>query len=91
MNRLKNLEEAIALANDTIYGLGGYLFCDPSNQDGFAVSQKLKTGNVSINGANYAIPEDPFGGYKKSGIGKEHGKLGLRSLCQARLIAQMKK
>ena len=51
------------------------------------VAKKLKTGNVSINGINYVIPQDSFGGYKKSGIGRTHGKIGMQSLCQIKLIA----
>jgi len=82
-------EEAIKLANDTIFGLGGYIFTQDMQRAAF-IAQKLKTGNVSINGANYVIPEDIFGGYKSSGIGREHGKIGMRSLCQIKLVAMPK-
>lgn len=85
----KNEDEAIELANDTIFGLGGYIFSN-NKKRAFEVAQKLKTGNVSINGANYVIPQDIFGGYKKSGIGREHGKIGIRHLCQMKLIAEEK-
>ncbi len=84
-----NEDEAIELANDTIFGLGGYIFSN-NKKRAFEVAQKLKTGNVSINGANYVIPQDIFGGYKKSGIGREHGKIGIRHLCQMKLIAEEK-
>jgi succinate-semialdehyde dehydrogenase/glutarate-semialdehyde dehydrogenase len=79
-------DEAIALANDSSYGLGGYIYT--SNKDrALRVSQQLRTGNISINAANYVIPEDPFGGYKDSGLGREHGKQGLRELCSIKLVA----
>jgi acyl-CoA reductase-like NAD-dependent aldehyde dehydrogenase len=82
-------QQAIDLANDTIFGLGGYIFTSDAKR-AVDVALKIKTGNVSINGASYVIPEDAFGGYKKSGIGREHGKLGMRSFCQAKLIAGIK-
>lgn len=82
-------DEAIALANDSQYGLGGYVYtCD--KERALRVSQRLQTGNISVNAANYVIPQDPFGGYKNSGLGREHGKQGLRELCSAKLIALKK-
>ncbi|MCX5924287.1 MAG: aldehyde dehydrogenase family protein [Candidatus Dependentiae bacterium] len=80
------LQEAIHLANDTIYGLGGYVYSSDHDTT-IKISKALKTGNISINNANYVIPHDPFGGYKKSGFGRIHGKLGMQSLCSAKLIA----
>lgn len=81
----KTIEEAIELANDTIYGLGGYIFT--SNKETFAnVSEELKTGMVSCNNLIYVIPSDPFGGVKKSGIGRNHGKYGFRELCNIKVV-----
>lgn len=80
------VEEAIALANDTVYGLGGYVYTQDKKL-ALHISRQLKTGNVTINGADYVIAEDPFGGCKSSGIGREHGKHGLRELCTVKLIA----
>jgi len=82
-------DEAIALANDTSYGLGGYIYTQDKDLALYA-SSCLKTGNISINGANYVIAQDPFGGYKNSGIGREHGKQGLRELCTTKVVALMK-
>lgn len=82
-------EEAITLANDSQYGLGGYIYTnDPERA--MVVARQLKTGNISINNANYVIAQDPFGGYKNSGIGREHGRQGLREFCNTKLIAIMK-
>lgn len=79
-------EQAITLANDTQYGLGGYIYT--KNKDrALEVSYQMKTGNISINAANYIIPQDPFGGYKNSGLGREHGKQGLRELCTVKVVA----
>lgn len=82
-------EEAIELANGTSYGLGGYVFSQDS-----ALAEKcalnIKTGMVSINGAFYVIPDDPFGGCKMSGKGREHGKWGLRELTEIKVVASYK-
>lgn len=81
----KTIEEAIELANDTIYGLGGYVFT--SNKETFTkVSKQLKTGMVSCNNLIYVIPNNPFGGVKKSGIGRNHGKYGFRELCNIKVV-----
>lgn len=82
-------EEAIALANDSIYGLGGFVYTQ-NTQRALQVSRLLQTGNVNVNGASYVIAQDPFGGYKQSGIGREHGKAGLRELTSLKVIALKK-
>ena len=82
-------DEAIAFANDSQYGLGGYIYTQ-NKERALSVSRHLQTGNISINATSYVIPQDPFGGYKKSGLGREHGKQGLRELCSLKLIALKK-
>ena len=78
-------DEAIELANDTNYGLGGYVFT--TDKDTFSkVSGALKTGMVAWNNLSYIIPNDPFGGVKKSGIGRNHGKWGFQELCNIKVI-----
>lgn len=80
------IDEAIKLANDTIYGLGGYVFT--TNKDTFKkVSKELKTGMVSCNNLAYSAPYNPFGGTKASGIGRIRGKWGIRELCNIKVIA----
>lgn len=81
--------EAIMLANDSPYGLGGYIYTRDKER-ALKVSRQLKTGNISVNTASYVIPQDPFGGYKNSGFGREHGKYGLRELCSMKLVALKK-
>ena len=83
------VDEAIKLANDSEYGLSGYIYTQDKER-ALKVSRQLQTGNISINAANYVIPQVPFGGYKNSGLGREHGKQGLRELCSAKLIALKK-
>ncbi len=83
-------EEAITLANDSQYGLGGYIYTQDKVR-ALRVSRQLQTGNISVNAAYYnVIPHDPFGGYKNSGLGREHGKQGLRELCSAKVVALKK-
>lgn len=85
----KTYEEALELANDTQYGLGSYVFTK-DKELAEKVARDIKTGMVSINGAFYVIPQDPFGGCKMSGIGREHGKWGLRELTEVKVVAKYK-
>jgi len=82
-------EEAIELANDTSYGLGSYLYTSGGARAD-RVASALKTGMVSVNGTNYIMPFNPFGGYKKSGLGREHGKFGFHEVTQVKVVAKNK-
>ena len=85
----KTEEDAIRLANDTEYGLGSYIFTE-DNEKALRVAEKLETGMVSTNNAMYLQPTSPFGGYKSSGIGREHGKFGFNDLTQIKVVAEEK-
>jgi acyl-CoA reductase-like NAD-dependent aldehyde dehydrogenase len=77
-------EEAIALANDSEYGLSGFVWSG-SPKRALAVASKLRTGMVHINGA----PADftaPFGGYKGSGNGRELGVAGLEEFLETKSV-----
>ncbi len=82
----KTEDEAIALANDTIYGLGAYVFTE-DNELFARVAPKIKSGMVSQNNINFVKACNPFGGYKKSGLGREHGKYGFHELTQIKVIS----
>lgn len=84
-----NEEQAVELANDTRYGLGGYVYTRDKER-AKRVCSLLKTGNISVNGASYGWAADPFGGYKDSGLGREHGKQGFRELCSSKLVVLKK-
>lgn len=87
--KFKTEEEAIALANDTIYGLGGYVYTE--NQElAKRVARQIKTGMISINGVTYLQPCNPFGGNKSSGIGRQHGKYGFGEVTQVKVVARQK-
>ena len=77
-------EEAIAVANDSDYGLAGSVWAG-DQQHAEAVARKLRTGQVDINGGSFN-PDAPFGGYKQSGNGRERGKYGLEEFLETKSI-----
>jgi len=78
-------EEAVAIANDTPYGLAAYIQTG-SPERAKRVARKLRAGMVQINGTSRA-PGSPFGGYKQSGNGREGGKWGLEDFMEVKLIS----
>jgi len=85
----KTEEEAIALANDTKYGLGGYAFTE-SKERFVKIASQIQTGMIQVNNAGYVQPPTPFGGCKFSGIGREHGKFGFHELSNIKVVAREK-
>ena len=85
----KTEKEAISLANDTLYGLGAQIY---SNNKARArrVASKIDAGTIDINSANHWLACNPFGGFKYSGMGREHGEYGFRELTQVKVIAEEK-
>ncbi|MEJ8850790.1 aldehyde dehydrogenase family protein [Variovorax rhizosphaerae] len=80
----RDVAEAIAIANDTDYGLGGYVFAG-SIDAGMAVGRKLRAGRIFYNGAP-ADPSAPMGGYKMSGNGREMGTYGLEEYLEVKAM-----
>ena len=78
-------ETAIAVANDTQFGLGSYVFSTDDAQV-VRVSSALETGMVFVNGVGLEGPELPFGGTKQSGFGRELGHLGIDEFANKKLI-----
>jgi acyl-CoA reductase-like NAD-dependent aldehyde dehydrogenase len=77
-------EEAIRIANDTIYGLGGGVWSVDLDH-AVAVARQIRTGQVDINGAPFN-GNAPFGGYKQSGNGRENGKYGLEEFLEYKAL-----
>ena len=79
----KNEDDAISIANDTEYGLSGYVSGSQEKAQKFA--EKFRSGNVHVNGAGPDF-NAPFGGYKKSGNGREWGDLGFEEFLEIKAI-----
>ncbi|MCL3817276.1 NAD-dependent succinate-semialdehyde dehydrogenase [Aeromicrobium wangtongii] len=78
-------EEALALANDTTYGLGGSVFsADPSRAE--KIAQRLEVGMANVNSTAGEGAEIPFGGVKRSGFGRELGPLGMDEFVNKRMF-----
>ncbi len=82
-------EKAIRMANDTIYGLTSRVITKDEKRAERVASQ-IEAGTVEINSGDRWLSCNPFGGYKQSGIGREHGIMGFRELCQVKVISKGK-
>ena len=77
-------DDAVAIANGTVYGLHGAVFSADRDR-GLAVARRLRTGQVDVCGGGYN-PVAPFGGYKQSGLGRELGRLGLEEYLEVKSL-----
>ena len=75
-----SIEDGIALANGTDYGLAATVW-GATPQSALAVARRLRAGQVDINGAPFN-PAAPFGGFGKSGIGRENGRYGIEEFLE---------
>ncbi|MBW8803480.1 MAG: aldehyde dehydrogenase family protein, partial [Catenulisporales bacterium] len=84
---VKDVEEAIRLANATGYGLGASVF---ARRGGVAVARRLRSGMASVNAviAYAGVPGLPFGGVGESGFGRAHGPDGLREFARPKSITR---
>jgi acyl-CoA reductase-like NAD-dependent aldehyde dehydrogenase len=82
--RFRNEAEAIALANDSEYGLYGYVWSGDTTR-ALRVARALRTGSVQVNGSP-AHPDAPFGGYKMSGIGRDGGRFAMQTYTELKYI-----
>lgn len=79
--RYRTVDEAVAMANDSTYGLGGGVW-SKDREKAIAVGKRLRTGTVWINEWHLISEKAPFGGYKQSGVGREFGLEGLREYTE---------
>ena len=82
---VKDIDEAVELANDTEFGLGGTVFGTDTDK-AVEVARRIDTGMVYINHVTGIAPELPFGGTKKSGYGREQSPAGIYEFVNAKLI-----
>ena len=80
-------DEAVRLANDTEFGLAASVWTS-NRKRGEAIAARIKAGTVMINDAitGFGISEAPHGGFKQSGIGRTHGRLGLAEMVQVKYV-----
>ena len=83
--RVKDEDEAIALANDSDFGLGGSVFTKDVAR-GKRVASRVETGMMFINNIDWSDAELPFGGIKNSGYGRELGDMGIQQFVNKKLV-----
>ena len=76
-------DEALEIANDSIYGLAGAVFGEKAEALEFA--KKMRAGTINVNNGNFSI-EVPFGGYKQSGLGRENGAAGFDEFMEIKSV-----
>ena len=83
--RVKDEDEAIALANDSDFGLGGSVFTQDVAR-GKRVASRVETGMMFVNNISWSDAELPFGGIKNSGYGRELGDMGIQEFVNKKLV-----
>jgi acyl-CoA reductase-like NAD-dependent aldehyde dehydrogenase len=78
------LDEAVEIANGTVYGLAGAVY-SADKDNAIAIARRMKTGQVEVNGGAFN-PNAPFGGYKQSGIGRELGEYGFEEFLEIKSL-----
>ncbi|MEI7593343.1 MAG: aldehyde dehydrogenase [Actinomycetes bacterium] len=79
-------DDAVAIANNSMFGLSGAVFGSPDRAH--AVARRIRTGTVSVNGGLWYGPDVPFGGFKQSGIGREMGRQGFEEYLETKSVAE---
>jgi succinate-semialdehyde dehydrogenase/glutarate-semialdehyde dehydrogenase len=86
ITRFEGEDEAVALANDTEYGLAAYIFTRDIGR-GLRVASRIEAGMIGLNRGLVSDPAAPFGGVKQSGLGREGGHHGILEFLEAKYIA----
>jgi succinate-semialdehyde dehydrogenase/glutarate-semialdehyde dehydrogenase len=87
--RARDADDAIRIANDSRFGLGGGIFTTDTDKAIKLAEKHFDTGMVFINGFGLAQPDMPFGGVKNSGYGREHGGFGMKEFVNVKAINLM--
>ena len=85
--RAKDDADAMRIANDSRYGLGGGIFCTDEEHALKLAREEFDTGMVRINSFGAADPNMPFGGVQDSGYGREHGRFGMEEFVNAKAVS----
>ena len=79
-----DVDDAVRIANDTVYGLAGAVFSADKDK-AVAIARRMRTGQVEVNGGAFN-PNAPFGGYKQSGVGRELGEYGFEEFMEIKSL-----
>jgi succinate-semialdehyde dehydrogenase/glutarate-semialdehyde dehydrogenase len=88
--KAKDEADAMRIANDSVYGLGGGIFSKDEKRAMELARKHFDTGMVFINGFGLAQPNMPFGGVKDSGYGREHGGFGMKEFVNIKAVMRLK-
>ena len=80
-----SVDEAVALANDTDFGLMSYVFAEDLTE-ALTTAERLESGMVGLNSGLVSNPAAPFGGVKSSGLGREGGPEGIEEFLEIKYI-----
>jgi aldehyde dehydrogenase (NAD+) len=82
----ENDDDAVRIANDSIYGLSGAV-TSASEERALTVARRIRTGTLAINGALWFAVDTPFGGYRQSGVGRENGIMGFEEYLETKVMS----
>jgi aldehyde dehydrogenase (NAD+) len=80
-------DDAVALANDSTYGLSGSVW-GADRERAVGVANRIRTGTIGVNGGLWFSPDMPFGGYRQSGVGRESGVAGFEEYLETKSLAE---
>jgi aldehyde dehydrogenase (NAD+) len=83
--RYKDDDDAVRIANNSEYGLSGAVN-SASLDRALGVAARIRTGTIAVNGGQWFGPDSPFGGYKQSGLGREHGVAGFEEYLETKTV-----
>jgi acyl-CoA reductase-like NAD-dependent aldehyde dehydrogenase len=85
--KVKNMEQAVNLVNDSYLGLSGSVW-SKDHKKAIQIGKKIKAGSITINDhlVSHGMPETSWGGFKQSGIGRSHGRIGMEEMTQPQMI-----
>ena len=81
----ENDDDAVRIANNSRYGLSGAVNSGSLDR-ALGVARRIRTGTLAVNGGQWFGPDSPFGGYKESGLGREHGEAGFEEYLETKTI-----